>query len=76
MSGFNDIGIARRLDWPRIAHLLRVGMAAAMALNVFGNRPWVNAVSCAWIGVGNLWMFGGLLAMLNRARRAEEGRES
>lgn len=45
-----------------------VGMTAAMLLNVFGNRPWVNAVTCAWISVGNLWMFGGLLAMMKRVR--------
>ena len=49
---------------------LPVGMAAAMALNVFGNRPWVNAIACAWISVGNLWMFGGLLAMMKKAQRA------
>ena len=47
---------------------LPVGMAAAMLLNVFGNQPFVNAVSCAWISVGNLWMFGGLLAMMKKAR--------
>ena len=47
---------------------LPVGMAAAMLLNIFGNQPWVNAVSCAWISVGNLWMFGGLLAAMKLAR--------
>lgn len=41
---------------------LPVGMAAAMLLNVFGNQPWVNALSGAWISVGDLWMFAGLLA--------------
>lgn len=41
---------------------LPTGMAAAMLLNVLGNLPWVNALSCAWISVGNLWMFAGLLA--------------
>ena len=44
-----------------------VGMAAAMLMNVFGNVPWVNAVSCAWIGIGNLWMFGGLLISMKKA---------
>lgn len=43
-------------------------MAVAMLPNVFGNLPWVNALSCAWISVGNLWMFGGLLALLKKAR--------
>lgn len=52
---------------------LPVGMAAAMLLNVFGNLPWVNAISCAWISVGNLWMFGGLLAVMHRARKKPIG---
>ena len=47
---------------------LPVGMAAAMLLNVFGNQPWVNAITCAWISVGNLWMFGGLLALVKRTK--------
>lgn len=47
---------------------LPVGVAAAMLLNVFGNQPFVNAISCAWISVGNLWMFGGLLAMMKKVR--------
>ena len=50
---------------------LPVGMAAAMLLNVFGNHPWVNAVSCAWISVGNLWMFGGLLAAMRKIPHKE-----
>lgn len=49
---------------------LPVGMAAAMLLNVLGNQPLLNALSCAWIGVGNLWMFGGLLAMAKKAMSA------
>lgn len=48
---------------------LPVGMAAAMALRVFGNQPWVNGLSCAWISVGNLWMFGGLLAEMPKAQK-------
>jgi len=42
---------------------LPVGMIVAMALGMFGNYPLFNALSCAWICVGNVWMFGGLLAM-------------
>lgn len=45
---------------------LPVGMAAAMLFNVFGNYPFVNAVSCAWIVVGNIWMFGGLLVSIRK----------
>lgn len=51
---------------------LPVGMAAAMLLNVCGNLPFVNAVACAWISVGNLWMFGGLLAMLKKVSQLKE----
>lgn len=47
-----------------------VGMALAMLQNVFGNRPFVNAVSCAWISMGNLWMFGGLLLTAKQAKSA------
>ena len=49
---------------------LPVGMLAAMALHVFGNQPWVNALACAWISVGNLWMFGGMLATMKKAQGA------
>lgn len=45
-----------------------VGMAVAMAITVFGNYPIGNAVSCAWISIGNLWMLGGLLAMMKKAQ--------
>ena len=51
---------------------LPVGMAAAMLLNIFGNLPWVNALACAWISVGNVWMFSGLLAMMKRAQKESE----
>lgn len=47
---------------------LPVGMTAVMLLHVFGNRMWVNALACAWIAFGNLWMFGGLLAVMSRIR--------
>lgn len=50
------------------AFSLPVGMAAALLLNVFGNQPWVNAITCAWISVGNIWMFGGLLAAAKRMK--------
>ena len=45
---------------------LPVGMAAVKLLVVFGNRPWVNALNCAWIGFGGMWMFGGLLVTLRK----------
>ena len=43
---------------------LPVGMLIAMLPAGFGNLPFINALSCAWIAFGNLWMFTGLLIML------------
>lgn len=43
-----------------------VGMAVTKLVGLFGNRPLVNAVDCAWIAVGNLWMFAGLLVMMKK----------
>lgn len=48
---------------------LPVGMLAAMALGQLGNSPVCNALSCAWIAIGNLWMFGGLLASMKRCAK-------
>lgn len=36
MSDFNDIGISRELDWPRIKKLLTIGLFAAALLGLFG----------------------------------------
>lgn len=59
-----------RTPYPRWCWVfsMPVGMAAAMAVTVFGNHPAVNAISCAWIAIGSLWMFGGLLAAMKKAR--------
>ena len=46
-----------------------VGMAAAMLAQLCGNHPLTNAVSCGWIAIGNLWMFGGLLATMRKCRK-------
>ena len=47
-----------------------VGMLIAMLPGIFGNVPFANALSCAWIAFGNLWMFGGLLAVLPKVRES------
>jgi hypothetical protein len=47
---------------------LPVGMVVAMLFKVFGNHAFVNAMLTAWISVGNIWMFGGLLLMMNKAK--------
>ena len=41
-------------------------------LSAFGNRPWVNAVNCAMVSIGSVWMFGGLLAGAKKAQTANE----
>ena len=48
---------------------LPVGMVISMAFQLFGNQPFANAVSCAWIAIGNLWMFGGLLLTMKIAKQ-------
>lgn len=47
---------------------LPVGMLIAMLPSVFGNMPLVNALSCAWIAFGNVWMFGGLLVLMKKEK--------
>lgn len=47
-----------------------VGMVIAILPGVFGNVPFANALSYAWIAFGNLWMFGGLLAVLPRVQKS------
>ena len=47
-----------------------VGGLAAQLAGFLGNLPALNAIACAWLAVGDLWMFGGLLCL---ARRAERG---
>lgn len=49
---------------------LPVGMLAAWLPKLAGNLPVLNGLFCAWIAIGNLWMFGGLLARLPQAQKA------
>lgn len=46
-----------------------IGMIFAMLPSVCGNLPSFNALACAWIAFGNLWMFGGLLILMCRFRQ-------
>lgn len=48
---------------------LPIGMLIAMLPNVCGNLPLINALTCAWIAFANLWMFGGLLAVINHVKK-------
>ena len=45
-----------------------VDMALTMLLKVFPETPLRNALTAGWISIGNLWMFGGLLAMMKKAK--------
>lgn len=46
-----------------------VGMAATMLLKFVGNHAVVNGLTAAWISIGNIWMFGGLLLTMRLAQR-------
>ena len=43
-----------------------VGMAVTMLLKFAGNNAVASALTAAWISIGNLWMFIGLLAMMKK----------
>ena len=59
---------------------LRGGLPAGMAMGLplrdaflaalLGNQPLGNALRCAWLAIGNVWMFGGLLVTMKKAQRA------
>lgn len=36
-----------------------------------GNDPLINALHRAWVGLGGVWMFGGLLAAIRRCKNAD-----
>ena len=40
-----------------------------MLLKFAGNNALASALTAAWISIGNLWMFGGLLAMMKKAQQ-------
>lgn len=49
------------------------GMLVYLAAALCGNHPLANALRCAWLSIGCLWMFGGLLVMLPKAQKHAEG---
>ena len=51
---------------------LPVGMAATMLLKFTGNHAVANGLTAAWISVGNIWMFGGLLLTMRLAKRRSD----
>ncbi|MCR5806467.1 MAG: hypothetical protein K6G68_05465 [Oscillospiraceae bacterium] len=46
---------------------LPVGMAVTMLLKFTGNHAVSNGLTAAWISIGNIWMFGGLLITMKYA---------
>jgi len=48
-----------------------VGMALTMLLKLFPETPLRNALTAGWISIGNLWMFGGLLATMKKAKELQ-----
>ncbi|MCR4645495.1 MAG: hypothetical protein K5695_08840 [Oscillospiraceae bacterium] len=44
-----------------------VGMATTMLLKFTGNHAVTNGLTAAWISIGNIWMFGGLLLTMQYA---------
>ena len=58
-----------KTPYPKWAWVFSIltGMLITKVVNVFGNVPIVNAIDCAWIAIGNLWMFAGLLCLMKKA---------
>lgn len=50
---------------------LPIGMAVTMVLKLAGNHAIFNALTAGWISIGNIWMFAGLLLMMNKAKTCE-----
>ena len=46
------------------------GMFVYLLAAMLGNRPFGNALRCAWLAIGNVWMFGGLLVTMKKAQKA------
>lgn len=49
-----------------------VGMAITMLLKFTPETALRNAITAAWISIGNLWMFGGLLIMMKKAKSSKK----
>ena len=49
--------------------LWALGVGFIDRLKFAGNHAVVNALTAAWISIGNIWMFGGLLLTMRLAQR-------
>ena len=55
---------------------LPVGMAATMLLKFTGDHAVSNGLTAAWISIGNIWMFGGLLLTMHLAKGRNDNNET
>ena len=61
----------QKTPYPRKAAVFSMlfGLVVAAVAMCCGNHPLNNALYCAWLAIGNLWMFGGLLATMKQVRK-------
>ena len=60
-------GLTPYPKWCWIFSLL-FGIVFMAVLKLFGNKALVNGLSTAWISIGDIWMYGGLLLMMKKAK--------
>lgn len=53
---------------------LAFGVLAIFISKAAGNHAFFNGLSTAWISIGDIWMTGGLLLMMNKAKGVENKR--
>lgn len=53
---------------------LAFGVFVILLSKAAGNHAFFNGLSTAWISIGDIWMTGGLLLMMNKAKRVENKR--
>ncbi len=78
MSGAQIIAFSKGLTpYPKWCWIfcLPVAMAATMLLKFTGNHAVTNGLTAAWISIGNMWMFGGLLLTMKLAKNGGNERE-
>ena len=62
-------GLTPYLKWCCVFSMA-FGMLVYLLAAALGNRPLGNALRCAWLAIGNVWMFGGLLVTMKKVQRA------
>ena len=62
-------GLTPYLKWCCVFSMT-FGMLVYFLAALLGNQPLGNALRCAWLAIGNVWMFGGLLVTMKKAQRA------